>query len=65
MFLVFNKEKITSYLVAFSTVAILLTMSIIAGKESTLETSANYTNENIKPQNNSTIDNNFINNTLN
>ena len=44
MFLVFNKEKITSYVVAFSTVAILFTLSVFANNNKTLEVSAQ-TNE--------------------
>ena len=45
MFFVFNKEKITSYLIAFSTVAVLFTMSIMASTEKIVEVSSNNTNE--------------------
>ena len=44
MFFIFNKEKISSYLVAFSTVAVLFTMSIFVNNKQTLEVSSN-TNE--------------------
>ena len=33
MFFVFNKEKIASYIVAFSTVAVLFAMSIIVNRQ--------------------------------
>ena len=46
MFFIFNKEKISSYLVAFSTVALLFTMSIIVNNKQTLEVSSS-TNENL------------------
>lgn len=46
MFFIFNKEKIMSYFVAFSTVAVLFTMSIIVNNKQTLEVS-NSTNENL------------------
>lgn len=46
MFFIFNKEKISSYLVAFSTVAVLFTMSIFVNNKQTLEVSSN-TKENL------------------
>ncbi len=46
MFFIFNKEKISSYLVAFSTVAVLFTMSIFVNNKQALEVSSN-TNENL------------------
>lgn len=46
MFFIFNKEKIMSYFVAFSTVAVLFTMSIIVNNKQTLEVSSS-TNENL------------------
>ena len=46
MFFIFNKEKIMSYFVAFSTVAVLFTMSIIVNNKQTLEASSS-TNENL------------------
>lgn len=46
MFFIFNKEKIKSYFVAFSTVAVLFTMSIIVNNKQTLEVSSS-TNENL------------------
>ena len=47
MFFVFNKEKIISYLIAFSTVAVLFTISIMASTEKIVEVSSNNTNENL------------------
>lgn len=47
MFFVFNKEKIASYIVAFSTVAVLLTMSIMVNNKQVMEASASSTNENL------------------
>lgn len=47
MFFVFNKEKIASYIVAFSTVAVLLTMSIMVNSKQVMEVSASSTNENL------------------
>jgi len=46
LFFIFNKEKIMSYFVAFSTVAVLFTMSIIVNNKQTLEVSSS-TNENL------------------
>ena len=46
MFFIFNKEKIMSYFVAFSTVAVLFTMSIIVNNKQTIEVSSS-TNENL------------------
>ena len=46
MFFIFNNEKIMSYFVAFSTVAVLFTMSIIVNNKQTLEVSSS-TNENL------------------
>ena len=47
MFFVFNKEKIASYIVAFSTVAVLFAMSIIVNRQNILEVSAGTTKENL------------------
>lgn len=47
MFFVFNKEKIASYIVAFSTVAVLFAMSIIVNRQNIMEVSAKATNENL------------------
>ena len=45
MLFVLNKERILSYVVAFSTVAILLGISVVRTKDSnTVETLSNYTN---------------------
>ena len=46
MFFIFNKEKIMSYFVAFSTVAVLFTISIFVNNKQTLEVSSS-TNENL------------------
>ena len=46
MFFIFNKEKIMSYFVAFSTVAVLFTISIFVNNKQTLEVSSN-TKENL------------------
>ena len=56
MFFIFNKEKIMSYFVAFSTVAVLFTMSIIVNNKQTLEVSSS-TNENLPIYNVQTEDN--------
>lgn len=45
MFFVFNKEKIASYIVAFSTVAVLFAMSIIVNRQNIMEVSASATSE--------------------
>lgn len=47
MFFVFNKEKIASYIVAFSTVAVLFAMSIIVNRQNIMEVSAKATNESL------------------
>ena len=56
MFFIFNKEKIMSYFVAFSTVTVLFTMSIIVNNKHALEVSSS-TNENLPIYNVQTEDN--------
>lgn len=41
MFLVLNREKISSYIVAFSTVIVLFIMSVVINQRDTVETAAN------------------------
>ena len=67
MFFIFSKEKIASYAVAISTVAILFTMSVMVNKDNAIETSTN-TTEDIKVYNmqkdKNDINNNKIQNGL-
>lgn len=56
MFFIFNKEKISSYFVAFSTVAVLFTMSLVVNNKKVLEVSSS-TNENLPIYNVQTEDN--------
>ena len=55
MFMVFNKEKISSYMVILSTVFILFGFSFIFNKDDSIETSGNI-------QNTNTINNRIQNN---
>ena len=58
MFLVVNKEKFMSYLVAFSTVAILIGVSAtFAGKNETVQTTSRVINQ----TNNTNVSNNQYN----
>ena len=41
MYFIFSKEKFVSYIVAFSTVAILFTISLVQDKNETIQTSVN------------------------
>lgn len=57
MYFIFSKEKFVSYIIAFSTVAILFTISLVQDKNETIQTSVNTTkDENIY---NTQIDNNI------
>ena len=57
MFFVFNREKISAYIVAFSTVAVLFVMSMTVNKEQAIEVSAT-ANENLPIYNVQTNENN-------
>lgn len=64
MFFVFNKDKITAYVVTLFTVVVLfLTASVFEKKEDTIETSVNETKINIVKNNiddNNIVENNEI-----
>ncbi len=47
MFMVFNKEKISSYLVLLSTVIILFGFAIVFNKDDTIQTSTNIQNTSV------------------
>ena len=59
MFFVFNREKISAYIVAFSTVAVLFVMSMTVNKEQAIEVSAT-ANENLPIYNVQTNENNVV-----
>lgn len=51
MFMVFNKEKISSYLVLLSTIVILFGLAVFFNKEDTVQTSSNIEKEYIRNNN--------------